>query len=149
MDAPILQISYSLDKIDAAVQQFWDIASAHPVIAFNGTLGAGKTTFIRHLCLHLGVTDAVSSPTFAIINEYDAAGIGKSIFHLDIYRLSGTVEAIDAGVEDCIRKTVAEKNYCFIEWAQKAESLLPRPSLRVDIQSTGADSRLLEMSVVQ
>src|SRR5690348_14395358 len=112
---PLFQISYSLTDIQEAVEEFWLQARSYRVLAFSGQLGAGKTTFIHALCDYLNVNDTVSSPTFALINEYHFNANGKDnlIYHMDWYRLKDTDEAINAGMEDCILNKEA---YCFIEW---------------------------------
>lgn len=89
----ILEISYSLENITDAVVEFWKALNKYKTFAFNGEMGAGKTTFIHALCGHLGVTDAVSSPTFALINEYhftDVSSKDSIIYHMDWYRLKNT-----------------------------------------------------------
>jgi tRNA threonylcarbamoyladenosine biosynthesis protein TsaE len=142
MPAPILQISYSLANIENDLHQFWQYAHQYRVLAFSGEMGAGKTTFISALCRHLGVQDAVTSPTFALINEYhfDANGKDQLIFHMDWYRIKSTEEAINAGMEDCI---LNEEAYLFIEWPEKAKELLPFPHLWIDIQTTAAEERAM------
>lgn len=140
MSAPLFQLSYSLSNIQYAVQQFWQQAQQYRIIAFSGQLGAGKTTFIHHLCEYLGVTDVVSSPTFALINEYHFPLAGKDtiIYHMDWYRLKNEDEAIDAGMEDCL---LNKDVYCFIEWPEKAPALLPLPHLSVTINSVNETER--------
>jgi tRNA threonylcarbamoyladenosine biosynthesis protein TsaE len=113
-------------------------------------MGAGKTTFIHELCDLLGVEDTVSSPTFAIINEYHFlhGGIDKIIYHMDWYRIRNTAEAITAGVEDAL----SQKNaYCFIEWPEKARELLPKPHLWIDItpDEDSAEERNLSVTLIE
>ena len=108
-------------------------------------MGAGKTTFIHALCDFLGVEDAVSSPTFALINEYyfsAKAGKEQKIYHMDWYRLRSTEEAINAGVEDQVNDTSA---YTFIEWPEKAKELLPKKHLWISITETAPGERLMEV----
>ncbi len=100
------------------------------VFAFYGSMGAGKTTFIRELCRYLKVTDNVSSPTFSIINEYKTAN-GDSIFHFDFYRLSKAAEAIETGSEEYFHSG----NYCLIEWPENVEELLPDNTVKVQIRA--------------
>jgi tRNA threonylcarbamoyladenosine biosynthesis protein TsaE len=107
------------------------------VFAFYGSMGAGKTTFIKAICRELGVTDIVQSPTFSIINEYKTAA-GESIFHLDFYRIRKTSEVFDIGYEDYLYSG----NYCFMEWPELIESLLPEDTIRVRI--TGENERMIE-----
>jgi tRNA threonylcarbamoyladenosine biosynthesis protein TsaE len=150
MDDLLFQISYTLEDIGKAAIQFWDALSAYPVFAFSGDLGAGKTTFIHHLCDHLQVQDAVSSPTFALINEYhftDPSGKDKLIYHLDWYRLRDSAEAINAGMEDCIAQANKAYAYCFIEWPEKAIELLQKPYLWVSIETVDIMERKMTVKL--
>lgn len=144
--APLLQISYSLSTIENAAHQLWQSAHQYNVWAFSGEMGAGKTTFIHALCNILNVQDAVSSPTFALINEYHFTkdGVDRTIFHMDWYRLRDTDEAINAGMEDCV---LQKNNYSLIEWPEKAPELLPRPHVWINIESTDADIRQMTVWV--
>jgi len=98
------------------------------VFAVYGTMGAGKTTFIKSLCLLLGVKDMVSSPTFSIVNEY-LNQQGQSVFHFDFYRMKNASEAFDLGYEEYLYSG----NYCFIEWPEKLGALLPQDAVKVSI----------------
>lgn len=133
MDELLFQRSYTLAAIKEILPSFWACAKHARVFAFHGEMGAGKTTFIRELCDYLGVEDAVSSPTFALINEYHfhQEGRDRTIYHMDWYRLRDTEESVNAGMEDALNDPDA---YCFVEWAEKASALLPRPHLRVEIK---------------
>ena len=150
MPQPLLQISYSLATIGNEVHQFWQCVHQYRILAFSGEMGAGKTTFIHALCEFLGVEDAVSSPTFAIINEYHFPQdrTDKTIYHMDWYRIRNTAEAINAGVEDALTR---EDAYCFIEWPEKARELLPRPHLWIDItpDEDSAEERTLTVTLIQ
>ena len=97
--------------------------------AFFGNMGAGKTTLIKEICSILGVTDNVCSPTFSIINEY-INNEGSSIYHFDFYRLNKLEETYDMGDEEYFYSG----NYCFSEWSEKIEPLLPQSYIRIDIQ---------------
>jgi tRNA threonylcarbamoyladenosine biosynthesis protein TsaE len=140
-----LQISYSLATIRNAAHQLWQYGHQYRVWTLNGQLGAGKTTIIHNICDILGVQDAVSSPTFALINEYHFQEQEKdrTIYHLDWYRLRDTAEAINAGMEDAI----LSGNYCFVEWAEKAKELLPSKYLQVDIEWIAETERKLTASI--
>lgn len=146
MREPLLQISYSLATIENELDHFWQLAHRYRIWAFNGAMGAGKTTFIHALCNYLGVEDAVSSPTFALINEYHFImnNTDKVIYHMDWYRLRNTEEAINAGMEDALNQKDA---YCFVEWAEKAVDLLPRPFLWVDIDVLSETERKMTVSL--
>jgi tRNA threonylcarbamoyladenosine biosynthesis protein TsaE len=144
MPTPFLQISYSLANIENAAHQLWRYANHYKVFAFSGEMGAGKTTFIHSLCDILGVEDAVSSPTFALINEYffSVNGREQKIYHMDWYRIKDTAEAINAGIEDQVNDTSA---YCFIEWPEKARELLPPGHLWISIKETAPGERTMEV----
>jgi tRNA threonylcarbamoyladenosine biosynthesis protein TsaE len=106
-----------------------DLLSRYPnqrVFAFRGEMGVGKTTFIKALCTCLGAEDVVNSPSFAIVNEYETTD-GKTIYHFDFYRIKQVDEAYDMGYEDYIYSGA----YCFLEWPEKIESLLPRNRLEL------------------
>lgn len=96
--------------------------------AFFGKMGVGKTTLIKEICRHLGVEDNVCSPTFAIINAYSTVK-GEDVYHFDFYRLKSADEAYDIGYEEYFYSG----NYCFTEWTEKIEDLLPERYVRVDI----------------
>lgn len=106
------------------------------VFAFYGDMGAGKTTFIQAICQQLGSEDTVTSPTFAIVNEYSANG-GSSVYHFDFYRIRDLGEAFDLGYEDYLYSG----DYCLIEWPEKIESLLPESYVRVEIMVDPDDTR--------
>ena len=102
----------------------------HRVYAFDGEMGAGKTTFIKKLCEEMGTMDVVNSPTFAIVNVYDVEQPYKGeVYHFDCYRLKDIREAMDFGAEEYLYSG----NYCFIEWPEKIEALLPEDTVRVKI----------------
>jgi tRNA threonylcarbamoyladenosine biosynthesis protein TsaE len=110
------------------------------VVAFYGPMGAGKTTLIKEICAQLGVREAVTSPTFAIVNNYETEG-GTPIFHFDFYRIERPEEAFDLGYEEYFYSDAL----CLVEWPEKVESLLPDDTLRVRIEPTGEESRLISM----
>ena len=109
------------------------------VFAFYGAMGAGKTTLIKALCHELGSSDYVTSPTFALINEYSTSN-GSVIYHFDFYRIKKIEEAFDLGYEDYIYSG----NYCFIEWPEMIESLLPDGIVEVRIRETENGVRELD-----
>jgi len=112
------------------------------LFAFYAEMGAGKTTFIKALCEELNVTDVVNSPTFAIINEYQTKQ-QQPIFHFDFYRLKNLKEACDLGCEDYF----FSENYCFLEWPEPVESLLPEQFIKIKI--TVSDSKTRQLSATQ
>jgi tRNA threonylcarbamoyladenosine biosynthesis protein TsaE len=109
------------------------------VFAFYGQMGAGKTTFIKAICSELGVSDIVQSPTFSIINEYKTKA-GELVFHFDFYRIRSIIEVFDIGYEDYLYSG----NYCFIEWPELVESLLPENTVRIYI--SGLSERIIEFN---
>lgn len=128
----------SLGDIDKAAKEFLAATEGKRHFAFYGSMGAGKTTFIKAVCEQLGTTDIVSSPTFAIINEY-ASAAGR-IFHFDFYRIKNLEEAYNLGYEDYF----FGDEYCFVEWPEKIEDIMPEHFTTVKITVTGDDSRIVE-----
>jgi tRNA threonylcarbamoyladenosine biosynthesis protein TsaE len=146
----LLGISFTFEELAAVVQQFWSIAKPYPIITFSGEMGAGKTTFVSALCAATNVDDHVTSPTFALINEYRIweGGIEKPIFHLDWYRLRDAAEAVAAGMEDCLDQAKTGNAYCFIEWPEKAPELLTMEHLSVRIETVGFEKRSMTVELV-
>ena len=128
-----------LDSIDAAAAEFLRQTEGYNLIALYGQMGAGKTTFTTALCKVLGVReDAVSSPTFAIVNEYKAAS-GDSVFHFDFYRITKLAEALDIGFYDYMDSGCL----CIMEWPENIEELLPEETLKVHISVSDDEVRTL------
>ena len=119
----------SLDGIRAAAKEFVANIGDATVFAFYGSMGAGKTTFIKAVCEELGVEDVITSPTFAIVNEYRSATTDELIYHLDFYRIKKLDEVYDMGYEDYIYSGAL----CFIEWPELIEELLPTDAVKVNI----------------
>ena len=114
------------------------------VFAFDGKMGAGKTTFIKHLCEAMGTEDVVNSPTFAIVNVYEVEamrrkGEKQEVYHFDCYRIKDLREAMDMGTEEYLYSG----NYCFIEWAEMIEPLLPEDTVWVKIEAMENEERRL------
>jgi len=128
----------SLEYLPQAAKSLIPFLHDYKVIAFYGSMGAGKTTFINALCNELGVTDNMNSPTFSIVNQYDVEG-DNPIYHFDFYRINRIEEAFDFGYEDYFYSG----NYCFIEWPEKIESILPTDTLKVYISEQEDGSRLI------
>lgn len=114
------------------------------VFAFYGKMGAGKTTFIKVLCGTLEVMDVVTSPTFALINEY-LTEQGASVFHFDFYRIEKVSEAADIGFDEYLYSG----DYCLIEWPEKVETLLPERHVRVVIAEQEDGTRKLEAALIE
>ena len=130
----------SLENISKAAQEFVANIGESTVYAFYGKMGAGKTTFIKAVCEELGVTDVITSPTFAIINEYTITRHPRpvtQIFHFDFYRIKKLEEVYDMGYEDYFYSGAL----CFIEWPELIEELLPEDAVRVSITENADGSR--------
>ncbi|MGN1211678.1 MAG: tRNA (adenosine(37)-N6)-threonylcarbamoyltransferase complex ATPase subunit type 1 TsaE [Candidatus Cryptobacteroides sp.] len=118
----------STSDLDRAAKEFLEQIGENRLIAFFAPMGAGKTTFTTAVCKALGVTDAVGSPTFAIVNEYMKAD-GEPMYHFDFYRINKLSEAIDIGLYDYLDSGCL----CMMEWPENIEELLPEETLRVTI----------------
>lgn len=128
-----------LPDLARAARQFLSETAGHTLIAFYAPMGAGKTTFTTALCKELSVReDAVSSPTFAIVNEY-RTGAGEPVYHFDFYRIEKTAEALDIGLYDYLDSGAL----CLMEWPENVEELLPEETLRVYIAPQADGSRIL------
>ena len=117
----------NIDTICESAREFIQNIGEHKVFAFYGKMGAGKTTFVKAICEELGVEDVITSPTFAIVNEYEAHD--QSIFHFDFYRIKRLEEVYDMGYEDYFYSGAL----CFIEWPELIEDLLPEDAVKVTI----------------
>ena len=128
-------------QINEAAQTFVEHIGNHRVFAFYGSMGAGKTTFIKAVCEALGVEDVITSPTFAIVNEYTSLTTGDTIFHFDFYRIKKLEEVYDMGYEEYFYSG----GLCFIEWPELVEGLLPEDALKVNITTNDDGSRTIKM----
>jgi tRNA threonylcarbamoyladenosine biosynthesis protein TsaE len=126
-----------ITAISEAAREFISQMGDATIFAFYGKMGAGKTTFIKALCETLGVTDTVTSPTFAIVNEYETAD--RPVYHFDFYRIKRLSEVYDMGYEDYF----FSGNYCFIEWPELIEELLPDDAVRINIEEMPDGSRVV------
>lgn len=128
-----------LEDLPRAAGEFLGAIGESTLIAFHAPMGAGKTTFISAVCSRLGVReDAISSPTFAIVNEYRAAD-GRPIYHFDFYRIDSPAEALDFGLYDYLDSG----DLCLMEWPENIGELLPPEAIKVDISVRPDGSRLL------
>lgn len=125
-----MEIIFKEEDIRQAAKQFVESMGQNTVFAFYGKMGAGKTTFIKAVCEQLGVQDTVTSPTFAIVNEYEAAQ-GRPIYHFDFYRIKKVAEAYDMGCEEYFYSG----HPCFIEWPELIEEVLPEETVSVTIEA--------------
>ena len=129
-----------LEDLERAARAFLEAIGGNTLIAFYAPMGAGKTTFTTAVCKALGVQeDAVSSPTFAIVNEY-RGGLGQPIYHFDFYRIENAAEALDIGLYDYLDSGFL----CLMEWPENIEGLLPEETLKVHISVQPDGSRLLD-----
>lgn len=126
-----------MEDIDGAARTFAANMGDSRVFAFYGSMGAGKTTFIKALCRHMGVDDVITSPTFSIVNEYHRAGGSGIIYHFDFYRIKRLDEVYDMGYEEYFYSGYP----CFIEWPELIEDLLPEDAVKVTIGETGGGAR--------
>lgn len=131
----------SLDHIHEAAREFIAAMGDNTAFALYGKMGAGKTTFVKALCQELGVEDVVTSPTFAVINEYRSDIAGELIYHFDFYRIKKLEEVYDMGYEDYFYSGAL----CFIEWPELVEELLPGNTVKVTIEELEDGSRKLTM----
>ncbi|UQD56953.1 tRNA (adenosine(37)-N6)-threonylcarbamoyltransferase complex ATPase subunit type 1 TsaE [Flavobacterium sp. K5-23] len=135
-----MEFIFSLDEIENIAKQVV-AQSPNKVILFHGEMGAGKTTFIKQLAKTLGVTEATSSPTFSLVNEYQTTE-NQTVYHFDFYRLKNEIEAMDMGVDDYLYSG----NWCFIEWAEQIPSLIPDEHSVITIKVLADGRRSLVLS---
>lgn len=135
-----MDITFSLDELPKAARAFIEAMGDDRIFAFEGGMGAGKTTFIAELCRQLGATDDSGSPTFSIVNEYVAAD-GSPVYHFDFYRLESPQEALDMGAEDYFYSG----NLCLMEWPDRIGELLPEETVMVKITETEDGRRNVSM----
>ncbi len=129
---------FTLEQVKQVARALWKEGRQKKIWAFHAPMGAGKTTFIHALCEELGVTSAISSPTFAIINEYSSPSEG-AIYHMDWYRLANEQEAVNAGVDD----SLLSKQLCLIEWPENAPGLLADDAFHIYIEVLDETTRRL------
>ena len=129
---------YRIGDLQKVAEDFASWIESARVVAFHGNMGAGKTTFISAVCHALGSSDRFGSPTFSLINEYKTAS-GRTLYHMDWYRIKDEEEAVNAGIEDALYSG----HTCFIEWPEKASFLLPDDTLHVWLEATGEETRLI------
>jgi tRNA threonylcarbamoyladenosine biosynthesis protein TsaE len=111
------------------------------IFAFYGGMGAGKTTIIKAICEELNAVDIISSPTFTLVNEYKTS-VGETIYHIDFYRIKKQEEVFDFGIEEYL----TGDSWCFMEWPELVEEILPSETIRIRINVDGAEQRILSIS---
>lgn len=124
---------YDLKELGSAAEKVLAYAGNRKIWCFAGELGAGKTTFIKAICQYLKVQESVTSPTYSLVNEYTFITPDESseqyLYHLDLYRLKQIEEALDIGIEEYLYG----ENYCFIEWAEIIEPILPEDAMKISL----------------
>ncbi len=131
--------SINISLLPTAAGEIIKQADEYKIWLFEGDMGAGKTTLIKAVCAAMGVEDLVSSPTFSLVNEYEAGE--EVIYHFDFYRMKNEEEAMDIGVEEYFYSG----NYCFLEWPSKIISLVPEKFLRIFITVNEDDTRTIQL----
>ena len=139
-----MEVIFTLKEIHDIAKKVLLLTSGYKIFAMHGEMGAGKTTFIHALCEAMGVTDNISSPTFAIINQYKTRE-DELVFHIDLYRLKDEEEAISTGVEDCLYSG----NTCLVEWPENALGIFPADTTHIYIEAISNDSRKLSFEARQ
>ena len=134
----IIEIN-SLDELDTVAEAVINSLNGRTVVAFDAPMGAGKTTLISRIAAHLGAEDSVTSPTFAIVNQYE--GKERTIYHFDMYRIERVEEALDFGSEEYL----SSGELCLVEWPEKIEPLLPDDTMVVRIKILSDTARRFEI----
>jgi len=127
--------------LHAAARELLKHSGENKIFAFYGSMGAGKTTIIKAICEHLGAIDIISSPTFTLVNEYRTSE-GKALFHIDFYRIKKQEEVFDFGIEEYL----TGDSYCFMEWPELIEGILPPETVKVRIYVDEYEQRILTIS---
>ena len=135
--------NYGIAEMPLIAAELAVVISRFNVVTFSGNLGAGKTTLIKTLCQLWGVEDAVSSPTYSLVNQYKCKTENKGgfIYHIDLYRVKDEEEAYDAGIED----NLYSGHLCLVEWPEKALGIIPESSLKVEITYISPDQRHIQV----
>lgn len=140
MKENIIRIN-GLEDYPAAAREFVKFMEHDRLFAFYGKMGSGKTTFIKSICEELGVKDAINSPTFAIVNEYET-GNGDTVYHFDFYRIKSIAEVYNMGYEEYLYSDA----YCFMEWPELVEEILPEECVKVEITEELDGSRTVKIT---
>lgn len=139
-----MEWTFTLPEIDTVASVCLTRMNGYSVFAFHGEMGAGKTTFIHALCRLKGVNHTIGSPTFSLVNEYEALGDHpETIYHIDLYRLKDEAEAIQAGMEEYLYSGAT----CLVEWPEKAPGLFPADTIHLYIEQIDTVKRRLKMEI--
>ena len=133
-----MEFVFKLDEIDTVAKKFFSYSLGYKIFTFTGDLGAGKTTFIDAVCKEIGVAEAITSPTYSLIHEYETK-FNQIVYHMDFYRLTSLEEARDAGVEECI----FSGEFCMIEWPSRIANILPDEIIKSEIFILNENQRKL------
>jgi tRNA threonylcarbamoyladenosine biosynthesis protein TsaE len=133
-------LNYTFDEIEKAAHFINENGASAKIWCFIGEMGSGKTTLIKAICNILNATDHVSSPTFALVNEYETS-TNQVIYHFDLYRLKNIEEALDIGIEEYL----SSGNLCLIEWPEIIENILPKEIMTIFIESISANARKISI----
>ena len=131
----------SVNALEVTARELIVASQGNKIWLFSGEMGAGKTTLIKSICKELGVKESMASPTFSIVNEYQIHN-GR-IFHFDFYRLKNEQEAYDIGVDEYFESG----SYCFIEWPEKLETLIPKSYFKITLQVQSETTRKIEYAI--
>ena len=134
-----MKITYQLSELPYIAEQVLKNSSSR-ILLFHGAMGSGKTTLIKELAKQLGVEDVTSSPTFSLVNEYHSKE-GVLVYHFDFYRIENEAEAYDMGIEEYFDRNA----WCFIEWPEKVENLLPLESVAITLTINPDNSRTIQI----
>ncbi|MGB1247808.1 MAG: tRNA (adenosine(37)-N6)-threonylcarbamoyltransferase complex ATPase subunit type 1 TsaE [Chitinophagales bacterium] len=137
-----IQINH-IDEISKVVASIIEKTKEQRIFLFKGDLGAGKTTIIQEICRQLGVQESMSSPTYGFVNEYNANTL--TIYHMDLSRLNSMEEAFDIGIEEYLDSG----NYCFIEWFEVIEDLLPNQFVKIEIEKISDEARKMSIFIAE
>ena len=137
-----MEVNFTLEQIQDTALRLLSVSANYKVFALHGEMGSGKTTFIHALCEAMGVKDVITSPTFSIINQYKTTN-GQTVYHMDLYRIKDEIEAINAGVEDCLYSG----NICLVEWPEKAPGIFPEDTLHITLTSVDDNTRKLKINL--
>ncbi len=137
-----MKVTYPLSEIKTIAQQLVAQFDCPKTLLFYGNMGVGKTTLIKEIALQLGVTEATTSPTFSLVNEYK--GTFAKIFHFDFYRIEDEIEVYDIGIEDYFYQNA----WCLVEWPEKIPNIIPEEAIAIEIMLAKNGNRVLEIKSV-